>query len=220
MENLEDTVKLYDEIAASLSPDSMEYQKLTELRQDYIALKKDNEKKEKKIAILGPKAIEDGLTKAYNHSYFKEQLEKEVKKSDEDNVPVSLIAFDIDNFKHINDTYGHPIGDDILVRITELGKEYFTGEDLFCRYGGDEFTVIMPDTIIEDAAKAAEEYRKLVEKQKFDYKGHELKVTLSLGVVQHTDKYKSSEGLFTAADTLLYEAKKQGRNMVASQKFE
>ncbi|MEA3352773.1 MAG: diguanylate cyclase [Campylobacterota bacterium] len=157
-------------------------------------------------SILKSKADTDELTKAFNKRYFDKYLKKFLRKHKNG----SLIFFDIDHFKKINDTHGHLAGDEILKKLSLIVKSFLREEDLFVRWGGEEFVVLIENMGINSAQKKAEEIRKLIENTLFY---NDIPVTISLGVTQIIDD-DTKDILIKRADNLLYKAKSSGRNCV------
>lgn len=158
-------------------------------------------------------AITDGLTQLFINRYFRQKLHDEILRCKRYRHPVSLILTDIDHFKKFNDTYGHQQGDAVLANTAKIYKKTVRDTDIPCRYGGEEFAVILPETDSQGAALAAERLRKEVEA--FEYpglKGEKLKVTISLGVASFPDHAEDVEGLIEKADIALYACKEGGRN--------
>lgn len=165
-------------------------------------------------------AIRDGMTGLYNHAFFKQQLEKEVSRSERHNSPVSLMMIDADNFKHYNDTNGHPAGDKVLKKIAEILKENTRISDTVCRYGGEEFSVLLPDTDKEHAVRFAEKIRKAVETGYFHNQESQPSgnLTISIGIAESPADCTNHLKLMTTADENLYRAKNTGKNRVVAQK--
>lgn len=166
-------------------------------------------------AMLRNMAIKDGLTRIYNKRYFSEVLEKECEYNRRNQVGLCVILFDIDHFKQINDTWGHPAGDCILKNLAQLIDSKARDYDVFARYGGEEFVFLLRGSPLPAAVKLAERVRQEVDEQVFVYDNLELKITISLGVSfwDGVDPMSSKE-LVEAADRRLYEAKEGGRNKV------
>ena len=157
----------------------------------------------------------DGLTQIFNKRYFTEQLKREVGRSLRHKRELSLVIFDIDHFKLINDNYGHLAGDFVLKQLAHAVSKNIRGsEDILARYGGEEFCVLLPETNIQNAVKLAEKLRILIEKAEFIFENTKISLTVSLGVATFDPSYKNSEAFIKAADTKLYEAKRSGRNRV------
>lgn len=166
-------------------------------------------------------ATMDRMTKLYLHHYFQERLNEELKRSARDSNPICMIMADIDNFKSFNDTYGHQQGDIVLKETALLFKKYTRNIDITSRYGGEEFTIILPKTELQDAVHVAERLRKGIEEHKFPGQDDPLHVTISLGVVQFEPVIdKNKNDFIERADKALYTAKKEGRNRVISFKGE
>ncbi|MFC1474405.1 diguanylate cyclase [bacterium] len=160
-------------------------------------------------------AIADGLTGLYNHRYFQEQLEKEYSRARRFNLSLAMIMLDLDNFKDINDTYGHQQGDIILKDIAILMRRTVRDIDLVARYGGEEFAVILPETPKKNAVVVAERIREIIEEHDFINESKRLEVRASLGVSGHPDDdIENRLDLIAKADEALYKAKREGRNRV------
>ena len=160
-------------------------------------------------------ATRDGLTRVYNKKYFLETLRKEFSYCLRHHVPLSLVMFDVDHFKKINDVYGHPAGDYVLARIAQRVSETVRTEDLLARYGGEEFALMLFDSNEEASLACAERCRVAVDRTEFVFSGTPIRVTISLGVATLRDSdYNQAEELISAADKYLYRAKRAGRNRV------
>jgi diguanylate cyclase (GGDEF)-like protein len=161
-------------------------------------------------------AITDGLTGLYNHRYLQERLALELESSGRYKTPLTCLMLDIDNFKSINDKYGHPFGDLVLASIARIIRENVRRIDTAGRYGGEEFLVLMPQALPEMGWSVAERIRGAVQLYPFSSKHKDVKVTLSIGIAT----YRSSTGehvfdkatLLKAADAALYRAKQSGKN--------
>ena len=166
--------------------------------------------------LLRNMAIKDGLTRIYNKRYFSEVLEKEFEYNKRNQFGLVLIIFDIDHFKQINDTWGHPAGDFILKNLAQLIDNDARGYDVFARYGGEEFIFLLRGAPLVASIALAERIRLEVEEHTFEYDGIDLKVTISLGVSWWggDDSYKKPEEFVDAVDKHLYAAKHAGRNCV------
>jgi diguanylate cyclase (GGDEF)-like protein len=158
-------------------------------------------------------ALRDGLTRAYNRSYMLERLGKEVAFSVRHGTPLTLLMFDVDHFKKVNDTYGHPAGDAVLVAIAEIAQANIRAEDVFARLGGEEFGVLCRAVDVKNAAILAERLRARIEATRVKHEATELAVTVSIGLASLSELTSASaEKLIAAADEALYEAKRSGRN--------
>ncbi len=161
-------------------------------------------------------ATKDGMTKLYIYRHFYTLLENEIRRCQRYNRNTSLIMMDIDNFKRINDTYGHLTGDTILKRLASVLQETVRKIDIPARYGGEEFVVILPETNKEEACNIAERIRKNVAQISVKVSETEnLSPTISMGVAQYTTDGKEAKELINAADTALYYSKHNGKNMVS-----
>ncbi len=155
----------------------------------------------------------DGLTQVFNRRYLLEQLEREVSRAKRYRRALSLIIFDIDRFKLVNDTYGHIAGDSILKQMATVVRGKIRREDVLARYGGEEFAIILPETAAPNAVAFAEKVRRLVEKAPFSFEDTNIVVTVSVGVAG-SDGAQDAAALVQVADEKLYEAKNLGRNCV------
>lgn len=166
---------------------------------------------------LRMQAIHDPLTGLYNRLYLEENLSRELSRLDRSGQPLSLVIMDLDDLKDVNDTYGHPAGDAVLKEVARLLKHSVRVSDLPCRYGGDEFVLVLPDTNLEAAIKRAEQIRFELEQTKVEFDGQTLGGhTLSIGVACSPEHGHSSQDLISAADRALYAAKEQGKNRVCA----
>jgi two-component system, cell cycle response regulator len=160
-------------------------------------------------------ALRDGLTKVFNKKYFTDYLEKEFAFATRHNGPLALIFLDIDHFKKINDTHGHPAGDFVLAELSQMMVELLRTEDVLARFGGEEFTILCRGSDQNGAKIVAERLRRAVEERKFTFGGKEIPVTISLGIAAIPESNVSDHSAFlAAADKALYEAKRSGRNRV------
>lgn len=163
--------------------------------------------------------IKDGLTEIYNKRYFEEALERELSRAQRHHRKLSILIFDIDFFKKVNDTFGHLAGDYVLRELASIISKRSRHEEVFARYGGEEFVVLLPESNNEEAITLAEQLRLLVEKHSFIFEGEEIPVTISVGVMTTDGGEKLTSAEFIkAADEQLYIAKSQGRNCVRSRK--
>ena len=162
-------------------------------------------------------ALRDGLTKIFNKKYFLDRLESEFAYAVRHRTPLSLVMFDIDHFKRINDTHGHLAGDYALSTLAKAVSDTIRQEDVFARYGGEEFAVICRGIDLGGALAFGERIRRCVDAQAFIYNGVDIKVTVSVGVAAVPEVgMKEPQELIGAADDALYQAKRQGRNRVIS----
>ncbi|MCK4987774.1 MAG: diguanylate cyclase [Desulfobacterales bacterium] len=160
-------------------------------------------------------AITDGLTKLYNSRSFYTQLELEVDRFNRYKHPLSLLLLDIDNFKEYNDSYGHLEGDKVLVRFSQIIKSCLRANDSAYRYGGEEFTVILPETTGDEAKTVAQRIRSSLEAEKYTpAPGKVARITISIGVTQCYPKEELST-FIRRADKAMYLSKQNGRNRVS-----
>lgn len=160
---------------------------------------------------LEQKAFKDNLTGINNRENFEDIFSIEIANAKQNNLPLSLIIFDVDHFKLINDTYGHQAGDIILKELVGLIADHIKNGDIFARWGGEEFVILTPSTEIVGAHNLAENLRKLVQAHMFSYV--EKEITLSFGIAQLGED-DDKKTLFEKADSAMYEAKKNGRNRI------
>ena len=160
-------------------------------------------------------ATTDGLTDLYNHRYFQEQLKSQVQHAMRYDNVFSLIILDIDFFKKFNDTYGHQSGDAVLRQVASILKKNVRMTDIVCRYGGEEISIILPNTSYEEANLIALKLCNLVGQKKYKLSnGRESNLTISLGVSSYGADGKTPSDIIEAADKRLYNAKNSGRNRV------
>ncbi|MEA3436509.1 MAG: diguanylate cyclase, partial [Thermodesulfobacteriota bacterium] len=177
-------------------------------------LKREIKNAQEKLAMM---SIRDELTGLYNRRYFNEVVEKEVSRAMRYETDLVLCMIDLDYFKKINDTYGHLAGDMTLSEIAGILKKCVRQSDLCCRYGGEEFTVIMTNTDTKGAEKVSERFRKMVAHRLFQHNSSKFHCTVSVGIAAYKPELKqSSTELLEAADYALYKAKAQGRNRVVT----
>ncbi len=158
--------------------------------------------------------IVDGLTGVNNKRFLIEALEREIPRARRHERPLSLVMFDIDHFKQINDTFGHLAGDYVLKEMAQLIKSRLRSDaDVLGRYGGEEFAVVLPETDLRGGAHIAEQMRALVADHPFRFEGEQIHVSVSLGVAQLADGWEVAN-FIKHADERLYAAKREGRNRV------
>jgi diguanylate cyclase (GGDEF)-like protein len=163
-------------------------------------------------------AVTDGLTGLYNHRRFQEALHAELLRCERHKRPLAVLMIDVDFFKRVNDTKGHPVGDVLLRRLGEVLSQDLRQTDLVARYGGEEFAVLLPETTKTEAFQVAERMREAVEQGLNTTMQWGQKITVSLGVATFPEDAKTAELLLEAADQALYTAKRQGRNRVVGAK--
>jgi len=162
-------------------------------------------------------ATRDPLTRAVNRRGFEEALAKEFAYARRHASPLSVVAFDVDHFKKVNDTHGHPGGDYVLRRLGEIVSASIRTEDVFARVGGEEFVIVLRGIATKEAVACAERLRAKVEATAFETEGKRIPVTISLGVATLAGgEHTTSKSLLEAADRALYQAKGSGRNRVCA----
>ncbi|MCX6986239.1 MAG: GGDEF domain-containing protein, partial [Lentisphaerae bacterium] len=186
------------------------YTDITERRRMENELE-DSEKRYRELSII------DDLTQLYNSRYFYHQLKMEIDRADRYGQPMTLLLLDLDDFKTFNDDYGHVEGDQVLFRLGQVVKRCLRQTDSAYRYGGEEFTILLPMTTSKDAAVTAERIRTEFKKETFSpAPGQDVHVTVSIGLAQ----YKMQEDMKAfvhRVDQLMYQGKKNGKDRVCSE---
>jgi len=159
-------------------------------------------------------SVRDGLTGCFNRSHALEVLDAELRRARRSKLPLSLVMFDLDNFKGINDRHGHLCGDAVLAAVGATMKAELRGSDLKCRYGGDEFMVILPDTPLNGARQVSENLRRVIAEDPVTWNDAEVLVTASFGIAAISQSEHDALGAISRADTALYRAKQRGRNAI------
>jgi two-component system cell cycle response regulator len=164
-------------------------------------------------------AIRDGLTGVYNKRFLQDRAEQEVAYAGRHNTLLSIVIFDLDHFKQVNDSYGHPAGDQVLIEVAQRVHNALRAEDILARIGGEEFAILMRGTSRREAMLAAERIRESVASSPIVHEGRPISVTLSLGVATLLKgaSTPSASSFLAQADALLYQAKEQGRNRTVGQ---
>ncbi|MFZ5569233.1 MAG: diguanylate cyclase [Thermodesulfobacteriota bacterium] len=187
---------------------------LENLRQSMDQMKNQIQAAEERASSLEQELLRDPLTGAYNRRAYDRRIIEELHRYLRYQTIFSLLLFDVDHFKRINDTYGHTVGDkclkEIIARITMMLRKC----DFPARYGGEEFVLILPETSCEQGRSVGEKIRQLVEKIDFIHKGDTIRITVSVGVTQVAPDDKDPETIFTRLDQAMYAAKNSGRNTV------
>jgi two-component system cell cycle response regulator len=158
-------------------------------------------------------ALRDGLTSTFNRRYFIDRLHAEIRFAQRHEKALAMLFIDIDQFKSINDKYGHPAGDEVLAGVARVMTSTLRAEDVLARYGGEEFAIICREIETEGARGLGERLRAAVESQRFEHEGRVIPVTVSIGVVVGR-KVDDTHAFIAAADAAMYEAKRGGRNRV------
>ena len=161
-------------------------------------------------------AIRDGLTEIFNKRKFDDELHREFDRARRHGRALSLVIFDVDHFKRVNDNYGHLCGDAILQQLCRLVDKDLRSDQLFARVGGEEFAILSPETDLDGALAMAERLRQAVANGGFNFDGLEIPVTCSFGVAEVLDAMEEPAALFEIADQALYRSKQDGRNRVTA----
>ena len=202
-----------DYILRPIDPNELVARTLTQIRR-----KRYNEHLRLNLQHTMELAIVDGLTGLNNRRYLDSHLKILFDRAAVRGRPISICMTDIDRFKLVNDTYGHDVGDEVLREFAARIRSTVRGADLACRYGGEEFVVVMPDTPMELAASVAERLRAIVEDKPFYVRSidRELSITASLGIATSSGAFGAPDEILKQADKALYEAKHAGRNRVVA----
>ncbi|MEO7794342.1 MAG: GGDEF domain-containing protein, partial [Thermoanaerobaculia bacterium] len=161
--------------------------------------------------------MRDGLTEALNQRKFYEELAREFTRAERHGRPLTLVLFDLDSFKDVNDTHGHLCGDMVLKQVAASVREHVRSEQVFARLGGDEFAVLCPETGLEGGQALAEKLRDRLAELTFSREGAIFSVTCSFGIAERDSGMTADQALFESADRALYVAKGAGRNRVVAQ---
>lgn len=185
----------------------------------YVAVMEDITEKKHLVETLSLQATTDPLTGASNRRLFMEQAEKEMHRAMRYHKPLSVLLFDIDHFKQVNDRYGHEGGDAVLLRFTSLCETLIRQQDLLSRLGGEEFAILLPEVPMEGARVAAERIRKAVEEMETPSEnGQIIRITCSVGISERRSDDTRFQQMLSRADIALYQAKSAGRNRVIAEK--
>lgn len=215
-----------DEILASrmIQAGAYDYLPKSKLGKDALlrviqhAMEKSQLKREVRLAHqkMAQMSTRDELTGLFNRRYFNEALKQEITRAKRYDIDFSLCILDLDHFKRINDSYGHTVGDAVLAGFAKMMNSCFRNNDIKCRYGGEEFTVIFPHTVSADAYKACEAFRAAVANRQFDGVPDAVRMTTSIGITSYGNSgtAKKEEQVIQQADAALYQAKSTGRNRV------
>jgi diguanylate cyclase (GGDEF)-like protein len=164
---------------------------------------------------LREQSIRDPLTRLFNRRFLEEALARELRLSGRNHLPVSVLFLDLDYFKKFNDTFGHDAGDMVLQSLADLFLRFFRTTDVCCRFGGEEFAIILPESSSKDAVIRAEVLRAEVKSLRLQYKKESLgPLTVSIGVAAYPEHGSTAEELLKIADQCLYESKARGRDVV------
>jgi diguanylate cyclase (GGDEF)-like protein/PAS domain S-box-containing protein len=185
-------------------------------RKFYGALVRDISKTRKTEEELLRMAAMDPLTGAFNRREFTSIAEREALRSNRYHHPLSVLMFDIDNFKRLNEVYGHSAGDKILQRFTMICTNALRNVDVFGRWGGEAFVALLPETDIQGATVIAERLRKLTADNLLTFNDHKINFTVSIGIAEFKDGETSIDAVLNRADSAVYDAKKSGRDRIST----
>jgi diguanylate cyclase (GGDEF)-like protein/PAS domain S-box-containing protein len=187
-----------------------------ELRHVNEQLKRQLAENEALQARLREQAIRDPLTGLFNRRFLEETLAREIAERERDKMPLSVALLDIDEFKTLNDTYGHAVGDRMLQGLAQILQDSIRSGDIVCRFGGEEFVVVMPGASRSTAVVRMDHVRQAFQSLQLDHAGETLSTTLSAGVASYLDDGSNRDELLDAADRAMYLAKQGGRNLVSA----
>lgn len=213
---------LYDS-GQMLSGRLMVFRDITERKQVEKRLRYVNDKLQGQLIEIGllqsklrEQAIRDPLTNLFNRRYLEETLDRELSRAAREDYPVCIIMIDLDHFKRVNDTYGHEAGDLVLKAIAEALAVHSRRGDFACRYGGEEFVVVMPNITMEVAYARAESLRQSLNQLSVPYEYYNLSVTISMGIACFPENGQTRDAILRAADQAMYAAKEAGRDHILS----
>ncbi|WP_455756963.1 GGDEF domain-containing protein [Sulfurimonas sp.] len=161
-------------------------------------------------------ANNDPMTNIFNRRYLLEIADVYIKTSKREKTDLCVVMLDIDHFKNINDTYGHDVGDKVIIACADIVKQNIRETDIFARFGGEEFVILLPNTNIDGAFDLCDKIRMLIEANILE---NDVSVTVSMGITKYNDKSEDIDALIKKADLGLYEAKETGRNQVVRREF-
>jgi diguanylate cyclase len=197
---------------SDLRPLSENESRMVRTLAEHLALAVANLKLRESLRL---QSIRDPLTDLYNRRYMEESLDRELRRAARREQQLSVLMIDVDHFKKFNDAFGHEAGDVLLRELGRLFRSQLRGDDIACRYGGEEFTLILPEANLASAVERAEQLCRIVSASAFQYRGRPLPPsTISIGVACCPQHATAREPLLQAADRALYRAKEEGRNRV------
>jgi len=186
----------------------------TKLHEAYVKLEEQFQEIQGLQGELREQAIRDPLTGLHNRHYLKEVLGRELSRALREHYPVSFLLLDIDHFKSVNDIYGHTAGDVVLKKVTDQLSEFTRAEDILCRYGGEEFLMVLPNTSEQDAFLIADRLRISIQGAKTNVDRDSISITISIGISEFPKHGQHETLALETADKALYHAKHNGRNQV------
>ncbi|HSK87255.1 MAG TPA: histidine kinase N-terminal 7TM domain-containing protein [Anaerolineales bacterium] len=199
----------------------MVFRDMTERKQDEKRLRYVNERLQAQLIEIGllqsklrEQAIRDPLTDLFNRRYLEETLDRELARAGREAYPVCIIMVDLDHFKQTNDTYGHDAGDQVLRALANTLAEQSRRGDFACRYGGEEFVIVMPNISERTASERARKLRRRLKSLQIPYECHNLTTTISMGIACYPTNGETRQALLRAADKAMYAAKKAGRDYI------
>lgn len=199
------------------------FRDITESKQVERRLRYVNDRLQSQLIEIGllqsklrEQAIRDPLTNIFNRRYLEETLDRELSRAARENYPLCVMMVDLDHFKRVNDTYGHEAGDLVLKAIAETLAEHSRRGDFACRYGGEEFVVVLPNITLETAYGRAQDLRKSLHLLRVPYEYYTLSVTISMGIACFPENGQTRDTLLHAADQAMYAAKEAGRDHILS----
>jgi diguanylate cyclase (GGDEF)-like protein len=201
----------------------MVFREITERKQVERRLRYVNDRQQSQLIEIGllqsklrEQAIRDSLTNLFNRRYLEETLDRELARAAREDYPVCIIMMDLDHFKRINDTYGHEAGDQVLKAIADAFANEIRRGDFACRYGGEEFVIVMPNIDCEIAYERAEKLREALNSLSVPYEIYKLTTTVSMGIACYPTNGETRKAILRAADKAMYAAKDAGRDHILS----
>ncbi|MBI5354422.1 MAG: sensor domain-containing diguanylate cyclase [Chloroflexi bacterium] len=186
---------------------------LSETVAEHIALAIANLKLQETLQY---QVVRDPLTSLFNRRYMEETFKRELDRAARRKMDIGIMMLDIDNFKHFNDTFGHMAGDAVLIKLSSLLRAFVRGEDISCRYGGEEFLLILPEASLQNTHQRAGQLKNEIQCMSVNYQDQLLSgITVSIGIACFPEHGDTIESLLFAADSALYRAKNEGRNRLA-----
>jgi diguanylate cyclase (GGDEF)-like protein len=184
------------------------------LQQDIDRMKNEVATERQRADILGKEVLIDPLTGVYNRRAYGKRISEELQRYLRHKRPFSMLMLDVDHFKSVNDQYGHAVGDLCLKEIIKRIQPLLRQSDFLARFGGEEFVLLLPETVQSGAVEVAEKLRKCIEKTEFLHRGKLVPITISIGATQVMSTDQQTDMLFNRVDKAMYRAKAAGRNCV------